>query len=165
MNSLNQKSVHNLVLYFQVHQPVRLRPYRFFDIGLSDDYFDDDQNLTIMHRVARQCYLPANKVISKIIRKYPQVKVAFSISGVTLQQMKAYAGDVLDSFAELASHPSVEFLAETSHHSLASLMPGDEFENQVMTHVAQMHEYFGVRPAIFRNTELIYNDAIGSRVT
>src|SRR5688572_24332803 len=102
MNSLNQKSVHNLVLYFQVHQPVRLRPYRFFDIGLSDDYFDDDQNLTIMHRVARQCYLPANKVISKIIRKYPQVKVAFSISGVTLQQMKAYAGDVLDSFAELA---------------------------------------------------------------
>ncbi|HEY3404734.1 MAG TPA: glycoside hydrolase family 57 protein [Ohtaekwangia sp.] len=164
MSLHNQKATHNVVLYFQVHQPVRLRPYRFFDIGSNGEYFDYDQNLTIMHRIARQSYLRTNALILKIIRKYPQVKVAFSISGITLEQMKDYAGDALDSFAELAAHPSVEFLGETTHHSLASLMPGDEFEIQVLEHAGMMHDYFGVRPAVFRNTELIYNDEIGTRV-
>jgi len=164
MNSLNKKTMHNLVLYFQVHQPARLRPFRFFDIGSNDEYIDYDQNLTIMHRVAQQCYIPVNRMISKIIQKYPQVKVAFSISGVTLDQMKDYAPEALETFAELAKSPSVEFLCETSHHSLACLIPGDEFEIQVLEHAAKLHEYFGVRPTVFRNTELIYNDEIGSRV-
>lgn len=164
MNSHNESSALNVVLYLQVHQPVRLRPFRFFDIGSNAEYFNIDQNLTILHRVAQACYLPANALILKILRKYPQLKVAFSISGVAMDQLKEYAPEALESFAALAKHPSVEFLGETSHHSLASLISGDEFDIQVLEHAGKLHEHFGVRPTVFRNTELIYNDEIGNRV-
>ena len=164
MNSdLNTKQTRNLVLYFQVHQPRRLNPFNFFDIGSNLDYFDDGQNKDIMERVALRSYLPANAMLLKLIEKYPQVKITFSISGVALDQMKQYTPEVLESFKKLAATSAVEFLGETDQHSLACLMPSDEFEAQVLAHTAKLHDCFGVRPSIFRNTELIYNNDIARR--
>src|SRR5687768_11157485 len=100
----------NIVLYFQVHQPRRLRPFRFFDIGTNIDYFDDSFNSEIVRRVARRSYLPANALLLRLIKKFPQIKITFSISGVALDQFKEYAPEVLDSFRELASSSSVEML-------------------------------------------------------
>jgi alpha-amylase len=166
MNSLptNTAPKRNLVLYFQVHQPKRLSNLRFFDIGSGSTCFDDESNRTIVQRVARECYLPANDVLLKMIRKYPQICVAFSLSGVIIDQLEEYAPEVLDSFRALAETGSVEFLSETCYHSLACMMPGKEFEEQVLKHAGKIYEHFGVRPSVFRNTELIYSDEIGRRI-
>jgi alpha-amylase len=154
----------NLILYFQVHQPKRLRALRFFDIGANKGYFDDDLNKDIIQRVANNCYLPTNELLLRVIKKNPGVRVAFSISGITIDQLEEYAPEVLDSFRRLAETGSVDFLTETYYHSLSCLNHGNEFELQVAKHQKKMLEQFGVLSNVFRNTELIYDDRIGKRI-
>ncbi len=155
----------SICLYFQVHQPNRLRLYRFFDIGKDSHYYDDFANRTILRRVAQRCYLPTNELLLDLINTYKgQFKVAFSISGSVLEQFDRYAPEVIDSFRKLAGTGCVEFLAETYYHSLASLASPSEFRHQVTKHKETIEHYFGVSPKSFRNTELIYSDEIGSMV-
>lgn len=156
----------NLNLYFQVHQPFRLKKYRFFNMGKDHFYFDDFLNRSILQKVAADCYLPMNQLLLKMIREHgaENVRVSFSISGIAIEQFKLYAPEVIDSFKELAQTGAVEFLAETYAHSLASLTSKEEFERQVRLHAETMEELFGVRPVTFRNTELIYSDGIGEMV-
>jgi len=154
-----------ICLYFQVHQPYRLRRYRFFDIGNDHYYFDDYANRSIMEKVAANCYLPANALLLDLIKQHGnKLKITFSITGTALEQFEKYSPAVLNSFKELAATGKVEFLAETYAHSLASLQAGDEFETQVKLHSQKIKEHFGVQPKVFRNTELIYSDLIGERV-
>ena len=155
----------SLCLYFQVHQPARLRLYRFFDIGKDSHYYDDFANRTILRRVAQKCYLPMNSLLLDLINEHKgEFKVAFSISGTVLEQFDRYAPEVIESFRKLAATGSVEFLSETYYHSLASLSSEQEFKHQVLKHKAAIERYFGVTPTAFRNTELIYSDAIGQMV-
>ena len=155
----------NICLYFQVHQPTRLRQYRFFDIGKDSHYYDDFTDRTIMRRVAQKCYLPMNKILLDAIKAHKgSFKVTFSITGTALDQFARYAPEVIDSFKALADTGCVEFLAETYYHSLASLASEAEFRHQVLKHKAAIEQYFGVSPKAFRNTELIYSDAIGYQV-
>lgn len=154
-----------ICFYFQIHQPFRLRRYRFFDIGNNHYYYDDFQNEEIFHRISEKCYLPANRAIMEMIRKSGgKFKVAFSISGTALEQMEIYAPEVIDSFRELAGLGCVEFLAETYAHSLASLGDPEEFKAQVRMHTEKVKALFGVEPKVFRNTELIYSDDISELV-
>lgn len=155
---------HCLVLYFQVHQPRRLRSVNFLDLRDQPGYFNDKLNEDIVRRIALNCYIPTNNLLLELIEKLPQVRIAFSISGVVIEQLQAYAPEVLESFQRLARTGSVEFLSETYYHSLAGITAGDEFEIQVLQHAAKMYELFGMRPQVFRNTELIYSDDIGKRV-
>ncbi len=155
----------SICLYFQVHQPNRLRLYRFFDIGKDSHYYDDFANRTILRRVAQRCYLPANELLLDLINSHKgQFKVAFSISGSVLEQFDRYAPEVIDSFRKLAGTGCVEFLAETYYHSLASIASPAEFKRQVEKHKETIEHYFGVTPKSFRNTELVYSDEIGSMV-
>lgn len=155
----------SVCFYFQVHQPDRLRQFRFFDIGNDSHYYDDFANRTILRRIADNCYLPANRLLLDLIRQHNgNFKVAFSISGVAIEQFRRYAPDVIDSFKALAETGCVEFLAETYSHSLASLWSENEFRKQVEEHSAAMKDLFGIKPVTFRNTELIYSDAIGEMV-
>jgi len=155
----------SICLYFQVHQPARLRLYRFFDIGKDSHYYDDFANRTILRRVAQKCYLPMNALLLDLIEANKGAfKVAFSISGTVLEQFDRYAPEVIESFRKLAQTGNVEFLSETYYHSLASLQSPIEFKNQVLKHKAAIEHYFGVTPKAFRNTELIYSDAIGEMV-
>ena len=155
----------NLCLYFQIHQPTRLRLYRFFDIGKDSHYYDDFTNRTILKRVADLCYLPMNKLLLELINQHKGAfKVAFSISGSALEQFERYAPEVIDSFRKLADTGCAEFLCETYYHSLASLASEPEFKHQVLKHKAAIEHYFGVTPVTFRNTELIYSDTIGAQV-
>lgn len=154
-----------ICLYFQVHQPFRLKRYRFFDIGHDHYYYDDFSNESIMRKVAEKCYIPANKVILDLINKHKgKFKVAFSLSGLAINQFRLYAPEVLESFRKLAETGMVEFLAETNSHSLVSLRSKFEFEHQVESHKAMLKEFLDVVPTSFRNTELIYSDTIGSWV-
>ena len=155
----------SICLYFQVHQPNRLRLYRFFDIGKDSHYYDDFANRTILRRVAQRCYLPANELLLDLINSHKgQFKVAFSISGSVLEQFDRYAPEVIDSFRKLAGTGCVEFLAETYYHSLAAIASPTEFKRQVEKHKETIEHYFGITPKSFRNTELIYSDEIGSMV-
>lgn len=155
----------SICFYFQVHQPYRLRTYRFFEIGKKHQYYDDYNNRMYMRRVAEKCYLPMNELLMRQIEKYgSKVKVAFSFSGTVIEQMEQYAPDVLESFRRLVATGNVEVLSETYSHSLASLSRRDEFKRQVLKHKRKMKEVFGVVPKTFRNTELIYSDEIGAAV-
>ena len=155
----------SICLYFQVHQPTRLRLYRFFDIGKDSHYYDDFANRTILRRVAQKCYLPMNQLMLDLIGQYKgKFKIAYSISGSALDQFQRFAPEVIDSFKALAATGRVEFLAETYNHSLASLGSESEFRHQVAKHAAKIEELFGVQPVTFRNTELIYSNGIGEMV-
>lgn len=164
--SLPEKSEErqHVILYLQVHQPRRLFPVNFFDLGKEPHYFNDDLNKAIVERVSHDCYLPATRMLLDLITEHPEIKIAFSLSGVVIEQLEAHAPRVLDSFRDLVATGNVEILSETYYHSLASLINSEEFEVQVLQHAEKIYELFQVRPQVFRNTELIYNNDIGKRV-
>ena len=149
-------------LYFQVHQPWRLRRYNYFDVGREHRYFDDAGNREIFRRVADRCYLPATAMLERILERHDRFRVAFSVSGCLVEQAAEFAPEVRERFRRLAATGRVEFLAETSHHSLAWLASRAEFAAQVALHRRQIVETFGVEPRVFRNTELIYSDALAA---
>ncbi|MBU1011221.1 MAG: polysaccharide deacetylase family protein [Bacteroidetes bacterium] len=155
----------SICFYFQVHQPFRLRTYRFFDIGKNHHYYDEYFNRMIMRRVAEKCYLPMNDILMKHIGEFgANFKVSFSITGLAIEQMELYAPEAIDSFRRLVATGNVEILAETYAHSLSALKDPEEFERQVTAHSRKVEEVFGVKPVSFRNTELIYSDKIGAQV-
>lgn len=151
----------SVCFYFQVHQPYRLRHYSFFDIGNDHFYEDADANRTILNKVAQKCYLPMNSLLLKLIRQWEgRFRVAFSISGVALDQFAEFRPEVIDSFRSLVDTGCVEMLSETYAHSLASLYDTREFRAQVKLHDKMIYDLFGVKPKVFRNTELIYRNDI-----
>jgi len=121
----------SICFYFQVHQPFRLRTYRFFDIGRNSFYYDDYFNRMIMRRIAEKSYLPMNEILMQQIKEYGnRFKVTFSISGLAIEQMEFYSPEVLESFKKLVATGQVEILAETYAHSLSSLKDPQEFERE-----------------------------------
>ncbi len=154
-----------ICLYFQVHQPWRLKTYRFFNIGIDHNYLDDLLNRSIMQQIANDCYLPMNGLLLDLIKSSNGAfRCSFSITGIAIEQFKMFAPDVLKSFKELAKTGCVEFMAETYSHSLAALANEDEFRQEVERHAAMIESEFGVKPTAFRNTELIYSDQIAEMV-
>jgi alpha-amylase len=154
----------SVCFYFQLHQPNRLRRYSVFDTDAR--YFDEARNAEICRKIASKCYLPANRLLLDLIDRYDgQFRVAFSMSGVILDQLEAYAPEVVDSFGRLNDTGCVELLAETYYHSLAFLYSRDEFAEQVLLHRRRMRERFGVEPKVFRNTELIYSNELAHFVS
>jgi len=153
----------NVCMYFQVHQPYRLKRYSVFEIGEHKNYFDQEKNRAVLNKVAQKCYLPANAVLLDLIKKHKgRFKVAFSLSGVALEQFEEYAPEVIASFKALADTGCVEFLAETYYHSLSFLFSKEDFVAQVDKHTKKIESLFGVTPDVFRNTELIYNNELAA---
>lgn len=153
----------SVCFYFQVHQPFRLKHYTVFD--KSTDYFDDYKNSAICRKVANKCYLPTNRLLLDLIRKHDgQFKIAFSITGVLLDQFHKYCPEVVSTFDALAQTGCVEFLAETYYHSLSYLYSRDEFLEQIEKHSKMIEYMFGCKPRVFRNTELIYNDELAKTI-
>lgn len=155
--------------YFQVHQPRRVKRYKFFDIGKDPQYFNDSgdrntNNVKVLRKVADKSYLPTNAVMLDLLKKNPRFKISYSISGVALDQFEESAPEVIDSFKRLADTGRVEFLGETYFHSLAFLRSPGEFFDQAMLHRAKIERLFGQRPRVFRNTELIYRNDIAPLV-
>lgn len=159
----------SICFYFQVHQPYRVKKYRIFDVGHDHEYFNDRSdrdinNEKIVHKVAKKCYLPMNALLLDLLKHHKEFKVAFSFSGVFLEQLEEFAPEVLKSFQALVKTGRVEVLDETYHHSLAYLYSKDEFVRQVELHHAKVKKLFGVTPTAFRNTELIYNNELAKFV-
>ena len=147
--------------YFQVHQPNRLRRYSAFDSGQR--YFDDSRNREIVRKVAGKCYLPATQMLLDLIQRHQgRFRIAFSLSGVVVEQFQRFAPEVLENFRKLSETGCCEFLAETYHHSLAFLYSHEEFREQIDMHSRLMEDLFNQRPSVFRNTELIYSNDLAA---
>ncbi len=146
-------------LYFQIHQPFRLRKYTVFDSDTA--YFDTGLNARLIKRIAERCYLPANKILLDLVqRDAGKFRVAFSMTSTVVEQLELHVPEVVQGLHALAQTGYVEFLGETSHHSLAALYSPSEFREQVGLHSRMIKRLFGVQPTTFRNTELIYSNAI-----
>ena len=154
-----------ICLNFQVHEPLRLRLYRFFDIGTDSHYYDSFACRTAVRRAAEDCYLPMNALLlDQIKASGGALKVSFTISGTAMEQFERYAPEVIDSFKALADTGCAEFLATTYYHSLSPLVSGPEFRHQVAKHTEMIEKTLGVTPKSFCNAELIYSDAIGAQI-
>jgi alpha-amylase len=155
----------SVCLYFQVHQPYRLRPFSFFDIGGNHVYDDEENNQAILNKIADKCYLPANAILLELIHEHHgDFRLAFSLTGIVMEQLEKYRPDAIESFQRLADTGCVEFLSETYFHSLAFIFSPREFKEQVALHREKIQSLFGRQPVTFRHTELIYNNALAGLV-
>lgn len=149
----------SVCFYFQVHQPFRLRHYTVFD--RSPRYFDEFKNASICRKVANKSYLPTNRLLLDAVRRFEgRFKISYSITGVVLEQFKKYCPEVMSTFDALAETGCVEFIGETYYHSLSFLYSSDEFVEQINKHTELVQQLYGQTPRIFRNTELIYSNAL-----
>ena len=151
-----------ICLYFEIHQITHLKRYRFFDIGIDHYYYDDYENDRTISEIAEKSYMPAlNALLEMINNSGKYFKVAFSLSGVGMEQLELHAPQVLEKLQELNATGCVEFLAEPYSHGLASLINEDSFAKEVKRQAAKIEEYFGKKPTVLRNSSLIYSDDIG----
>ena len=154
-----------ICFYFQLHQPFRLKRYRFFDIGNDHYYYDDFANDDIVTRIAHHSYIPAAESLLRMIEESNGAfRCALSITGIALEQLEQYVPEFIDLLKKLADTGKVEFLAETYAHSLSSLADPEEFAAQVKMHDDKIFELFGQRPKVLRNTELIYCDELAPQI-
>jgi alpha-amylase len=161
----------SICLYFEVHQPIRLNHFSVFDIGaknnISSSYFNNKLNQEIFEKVAKKCYLPTNKLLYELIRRYDgEFRVSFSLTGTFIEYCDQFMPEVLDSFIELFGTGAVDIIEETYYHSLSSLYDDlDEFEKQIKMHRKKIKKIFNYKPKIFRNTETIYDNRIARKIT
>ncbi len=151
-----------ICLYFEIHQITHLKRYRFFDIGTDHYYYDDYENERTITETAERSYMPALDTLLQMTRENGKYfKVAFSLSGVGMEQLELYAPQVLEKLQELNETGCVEFLAEPYSHGLSSLINETCFKDEVRRQCEKIKEYFGKQPKVLRNSSLIYNDDIG----
>ena len=154
-----------ICLYFEIHQIIHLKRYRFFDIGRDHYYYDDYENERSITDIAERSYIPALDTLLAMTKEYSKYfKVAFSLSGVGLEQLEMYAPAVIEKLQELNATGCVEFLAEPYSHGLSSLANEESFKEDVKRMQKKIKEMFGKEPKVFRNSSLIYSDEIGAQV-
>ncbi len=152
-------------MYFEIHQITHLKRYRFFDIGTDHYYYDDYENERSITYIAENSYMPALSAIQEMIKTSEGAfKVAFSLSGVGMEQLEMHAPQVLDKLQELNSTGCVEFLTEPYSHGLAGLANEESFKRDIEKMSDKIEQYFGKRPTVMRNSSLIYTDDIGAQV-
>ena len=153
-----------ICLYFEIHQIIHLKRYRFFDIGTDHYYYDDYENERSITDIANRSYMPALNAIEEMIQNHGDYfKVAFSLSGTGIEQLEMHAPQVLEKLQKLNATGQVEFLAEPYSHGLAALANEASFERDVRKQCVKIKEYFGQEPQVLRNSSLIYSDDIGGQ--
>ncbi|HPS88813.1 MAG TPA: glycoside hydrolase family 57 protein [Methanosarcina vacuolata] len=156
-----------ICFYFQVHQPFRLRRFWPDDRSGFFRYFDERSNREIFERVARKCYIPTNTLLLDALDEHKgEFRFSLSVTGTLLEQCELWGKDALEGFRQMAETGSMEFLDETFYHSLSSLFEDKtEFIEEIKEHRELMFDLLGVKPQVFRNTELLYNNTIAKLVS
>ena len=154
-----------ICLYFEIHQIIHLKRYRFFDIGTDHYYYDDYENERSISDIAERSYMPALNTLLQMIKENGKYfKVAFSLSGTGIEQLEYHAPQVIEKLQELNETGCVEFLAEPYSHGLSSLANPEAFARDMKKQSAKMEELFGQKPTVARNSSLIYSDDIGAQI-
>lgn len=155
----------SICLIFQIHQPFRLKRYRFFDIGNDHYYYDDFANDEIVSRIGNNSYLPTLHTLRDMQREYGnKFRIAISITGTAIEQLQQYVPEVIEELKALTDTGCVELLSGTYSHSLAAVEDPDEFRRQIEAHDALIREVFEYQPTFMQNTELIYDDDIALQI-
>ena len=155
-----------ICLYFQIHHPFSFQTFRFFDIGESRSYYDDLRIEREIHEAVTNYYIPTIDFLLKLISQSKgQLKLSFYISGTALDQFLIYAPMVMNSFRLLADTGQVEFIGGTASHSIASLADNkEEFKRQIELSRERIEYYFGQRPKVFVNTDLLFTTQIAKTI-
>lgn len=154
-----------ICLYFEIHQIIHLKRYRFFDIGTDHYYYDDYETERGITETVERSYVPALQALLSMAKENPgYFKVAFSLSGCAVEQLENYAPQVIELLQEINETGCAEFLAEPYSHGLSSLANEDSFKEETMRMSKKIKELFGKVPKVFRNSSLIYSDDIGCQV-
>ena len=154
-----------ICLYFEIHQIIHLKRYRFFDIGTDHYYYDDYENERSINDIAERSYMPALNTLHDMIKENGNYfKVAFSLSGTGIEQLEMHAPQVIEKLQQMNETGCVEFLAEPYSHGLSSLANPDTFALDVKKQAAKIEELFGKKPTVARNSSLIYSDDIGAQI-
>lgn len=152
-------------LYFEIHQNIHLKRYRFFDIGTDHYYYDDYENARSITETAERSYVPAIEALLEMADAHPgYFKCAISLSGCAIEQLENHAPQVIELLQQLNEKGCVEFLAEPYSHGFSSLKNPETFRDEVQRLCAKVKALFGKDPKIFRNSALIYSDEIGELV-
>ncbi len=152
----------NICLYFQIHHPFSFQTFRYFDVGNSKSYYDDFRIEREINEAVTNYYLPLNDfLIRQIDQSKGKLKLSFYISGTALDQFLIYTPKILTSFRQLADTGQVEFMGGTSSHSIVSLGENkEEFQRQISLNRERIEYYFGKKPQVFVNTDLIFTNRI-----
>ena len=152
-----------ICLYFEIHQIIHLRRYRFFEIGSDHYYYDDYANEQGINEVAERSYIPALRTLIEMVKdSQGAFKVALSISCVALEQLEIHAPAVIELLQELNATGNCEFLCEPYSHGLSALANEECFREEVEQMRRKVKDYFGQEPKVFRNSSLIYDNEIGA---
>ncbi len=150
---------------FEIHQPFRLKRYRFFDIGKDHYYFDDFLNEDIVTRVAHNSYIPACETLLRMIEQNEgRFRCSIAVSGLAFEQFEHYVPELLELFDRLHKTGCVEFVAQPFSYGLSSLTDPEEFAAQIAATASILRNRFGIEPKIVRNTELIYFDDLAPQL-
>lgn len=154
-----------ICLYLHIHQPIRYREYSIFDVANDSNYYYDhydsrQSNERIFKKVANKSYRPMLSLLERNMQSHPDFKVSFSITGTWLEQAQKWAPELIDQIRRMVERGQAEIVGETYYHSLAYFYNLDEFNDQVLMHSQLIERLFGVKPQVFRNTELAYNDSL-----
>ena len=154
-----------ICLYFEIHQNIHLKRYRFFDIGTDHYYYDDYENARSITETADNSYVPALNALIEMAERYGSYfKCAISLSGCAIEQLENHAPQVIELLQRLNDTGCVEFLAEPYSHGFSSLANPECFKEEVTRLCKKVKSLFGQEPKIFRNSCLIYSDEIGELV-
>ena len=152
-------------LYFEIHQNIHLKRYRFFDIGTDHYYYDDYENERSISETAEHSYIPALKALIEMAHRYGDYfKCAFSLSGTAIELLEQYSPEVLELLDELNQTGCVEFLAEPYSHGFSSIKSPECFRQEVERVSKKIKSLFGKTPKVLRNSCLMYSDDIGELV-
>ncbi|OQP57230.1 hypothetical protein A3860_11780 [Niastella vici] len=155
----------SVCLYFNVHQPFLLKSFSSMDIDVRHTYFDMEACKAAIHEKADRCYLPCNKIMTRLINKNRgRFRVRFSISGTTMELLQLYRPDVIDSFRKLVNTGLIEILAAPYYHSLSFLYSRKEFQRQLSKHQKLVKKIFGIHTTIFNNTALLHNNELSKYI-
>ena len=152
-------------LYFEIHQNIHLKRYRFFDIGTDHYYYDDYENARSISETAERSYVPALQALIEMAQANPgEFKCAISLSGCAIEQLENHAPQCIELLQKLNETGCVEFLAEPYSHGFSSLVNEDTFRDEVQRLCKKVKLLFGQEPKVFRNSCLVYSDEIGETV-
>ena len=155
----------SICLYFEIHQNIHLKRYRFFDIGTDHYYYDDYENERSITETAENSYIPALRALIEMAERYGSYfKCAFSLSGTAIELLEQYSPEVLELLDQLNRTGCVEFLAEPYSHGFSSIKSPECFKDEVRRLSRKIKSLFGVEPRVLRNSCLMYSDEIGALV-
>ncbi len=149
-------------LYFAAHQPRYLK--RNPTLAAP---FDDLMAQEQLARLAKQCYLPANDLLARLVAEHPPFSICLGVSGTLLAAARRFEPAVLKSFQKLAELGQktgrIEFAAMPFHHSLASLFRDggkEEFQAEILLHRELLKELLQAEPATLVNADLLFNNSL-----